>query len=342
MRIEEFDFELPESLIAQAPLEKRDASRLLVLDKNTKSLNDKNFTDFVDLLNVNDLLIFNDTRVIKARLFGRKISGGKVEIMIERVVDNYHALAHLKTSKKIVDGAIFQINKDIEINVIKKENDLFYIKFVSNLSVYDVLEKYGHIPLPPYIERVANRSDENRYQTIYAQEAGAVAAPTAGLHFTHEIFQALDKKKIHYSFITLHVGAGTFKPVRSNEIDHHHMHSESFNVPEKTVQMIHNAKLDKGRIIAIGTTVLRALESKFSEENIQPGFKDTSIFIKPGYTFKIVDALLTNFHLPKSTLFILVCAFSGSDTMKKLYRHAIKNKYRFFSYGDATFIERQN
>ena len=340
MLIEEFNFDLPHHLIAQDPLQKRDSSRLLVLNKNTKSFSDKKFTDFVDLLNSNDLLIFNDTRVIKARLFGEKITGGKVEIMIERIIDDHHALAHLKTSRKILDGTIFEINKDVSVKVIKKENNLFYIELNSNLSSYDILEKYGHIPLPPYIERSANLSDENRYQTIYAKESGAVASPTAGLHFTDEIFKALDDKKIKYTFLTLHVGAGTFQPVRENDLDHHQMHSESFNVPEKTIQMIDDTKLNNGRIVAIGTTVLRALESKFSEKTIQAGFKETSIFIKPGYTFKIVDALLTNFHLPKSTLFILVSAFSGSDTMKKLYQHAIKHEYRFFSYGDATFIER--
>jgi S-adenosylmethionine:tRNA ribosyltransferase-isomerase len=340
MLIEEFDFDLPQHLIAQTPLQKRDSSRLLVLNKNTKSFSDKKFTDFVDLLNTNDLLIFNDTRVIKARLFGKKITGGKVEIMIERILDDHHALAHLKTSRKILDNTVFEINKDVSVIVIRKENDLFYIKFNSNLSSYDILEKHGHIPLPPYIERNADKSDENRYQTIYAKESGAVAAPTAGLHFTDEIFKALNDKKIKYTFLTLHVGAGTFQPVRENDLDHHQMHSESFNVPDKTIQMIDDAKSKNGRIIAIGTTVLRALESKFSEETIQSGFKETSIFIKPGYTFKIVDALLTNFHLPKSTLYILVSAFSGSDTMKKLYQHAIKNEYRFFSYGDATFIER--
>lgn len=340
MLIEEFDFDLPHHLIAQAPLQKRDSSRLLVLNKNTKLFSDKKFVDFVDLLNTNDLLIFNDTRVIKARLFGKKITGGKVEIMIERILDDHHALAHLKTSRKILDSTVFEINKDVSVKVVRKENDLFYIKFNSNLSSYDILEKYGHIPLPPYIERSADKSDENRYQTIYAKESGAVAAPTAGLHFTNEIFKALNDKKIKYTFLTLHVGAGTFQPVRENDLDRHQMHSESFNVPDKTIQMIDDAKSKNGRIIAIGTTVLRALESKFSEETIQSGFKETSIFIKPGYTFKIVDALLTNFHLPKSTLFILVSAFSGSDTMKKLYQHAIKNEYRFFSYGDATFIER--
>ena len=340
MLIEEFDFDLPQHLIAQTPLQKRDSSRLLVLNKNTKLFSDKKFVDFVDLLNTNDLLIFNDTRVIKARLFGKKITGGKVEIMIERILNNHHALAHLKTSKKIFDGTIFEVNEDVSVKVVRKENDLFYIEFNSNLSSYDILEKYGHIPLPPYIERSADKSDENRYQTIYAKESGAVAAPTAGLHFTNEIFKALNDKKIKYTFLTLHVGAGTFQPVRENDLDRHQMHSESFNVPDKTIQMIDDAKSKNGRIIAIGTTVLRALESKFSEETIQSGFKETSIFIKPGYTFKIVDALLTNFHLPKSTLFILVSAFSGSDTMKKLYQHAIKNEYRFFSYGDATFIER--
>jgi len=308
MLLEEFDFDLPQDLIAQAPLQKRDASRLLVLNKNTKSFSDKKFTEFVDLLNINDLLIFNDTRVIKARLFGKKITGGKVEIMIERILNDHHALAHLKTSKKISDGTIFEINKDVSVKVLRRENDLFYIEFISNVPIYDILEKYGHIPLPSYIERNADKSDENRYQTIYAKESGAVAAPTAGLHFTDEIFKALNDKKIKYTFLTLHVGAGTFQPVRDNDIEHHQMHSESFNV--------------------------------FSEETIQSGFNETSIFIKPGYKFKIVDALLTNFHLPKSTLFILVSAFSGTDTMKKLYQHAIKNKYRFYSYGDASFIER--
>jgi len=340
MLLEEFDFDLPQDLIAQAPLQKRDASRLLVLNKNTKSFSDKKFTEFVDLLNINDLLIFNDTRVIKARLFGKKITGGKVEIMIERILNDHHALAHLKTSKKISDGTIFEINKDVSVKVLRRENDLFYIEFISNVPIYDILEKYGHIPLPSYIERNADKSDENRYQTIYSKESGAVAAPTAGLHFTDEIFKALNDKKIKYTFLTLHVGAGTFQPVRDNDIEHHQMHSESFNVPDKTMKMIHEAKSKNGRIIAIGTTVLRALESKFSEETIQSGFNETSIFIKPGYKFKIVDALLTNFHLPKSTLFILVSAFSGTDTMKKLYQHAIKNKYRFYSYGDASFIER--
>lgn len=340
MLIEEFNFDLPKQLIAQNPLKKRDASRLLVLDKNTKSFSDQKFVDFVHLIHPNDLLIFNDTRVIKARLFGSRITGGKAEIMIERIIDDRYALAHIKTSKKILDGTIFKINKDVMINVIKKDHDLFYIEFNSSFSSFDILELHGHIPLPPYIDRVANLSDEKRYQTIYAKESGAVAAPTAGLHFTDAIFEALENKKIKYTFLTLHVGAGTFQPVRENDLDHHQMHSESFNVPEKTIQLIHHAKSNNGRIIAIGTTVLRALESVFSEETIQPGFKETSIFIKPGYTFKIVDALLTNFHLPKSTLFILVSAFSGSDTMKKLYQHAIKHEYRFFSYGDATFIER--
>jgi S-adenosylmethionine:tRNA ribosyltransferase-isomerase len=340
MLIEDFNFDLPRHLIAQKPLQNRDSSRLLVLNKNTKSCSDKNFIDFVDLLNPNDLLIFNDTRVIKARLFGTKITGGKAEILIERILDNHNAFAHLKTSKKILNGTIFEINKYVSLKVIKKENDLFYIEFNSDLSSYDILEKYGHIPLPPYINRTANSNDEKRYQTIYAKELGAVAAPTAGLHFTDEIFKALDNKKIKYTFLTLHIGTGTFQPVRDGDLDDHQMHSESFNVPEKTIQMIHNAKSNNGRIIAIGTTVLRALESEFSEENIQLGFKETSIFIKPGYKFKIVDALLTNFHLPKSTLFILVSAFSGIDTMKKLYQHAIKHEYRFFSYGDATFIER--
>ena len=340
MLIEEFNFDLPKQLIAQNPLKKRDASRLLVLDKNTKSFSDQKFVDFVHLIHPDDLLIFNDTRVIKARLFGSRITGGKAEIMIERIIDDRYALAHIKTSKKILDGTIFKINKDVMINVIKKDHDLFYIEFKSSFSSFDILELHGHIPLPPYIDRVANLSDEKRYQTIYAKESGAVAAPTAGLHFTDAIFEALENKKIKYTFLTLHVGAGTFQPVRENDLDHHQMHSESFNVPEKTIQLIHHAKSNNGRIIAIGTTVLRALESVFSEETIQPGFKETSIFIKPGYTFKIVDALLTNFHLPKSTLFILVSAFSGSDTMKKLYQHAIKHEYRFFSYGDATFIER--
>ncbi len=342
MLIEEFNFDLPQHLIAQSPLQKRDSSRLLVLDKNTKSFSDKKFTEFIDLLNPNDLLIFNDTRVIKARLFGKKITGGKVEIMIERIINNHHALAHLKTSKKILDGNLFEINKDVVIKVIKKENDLFHIEFHSILSAYDVLEQFGHIPLPPYIERSADKSDEKRYQTIYAKESGAVAAPTAGLHFTNEIFKALDAKKIKHAFLTLHVGAGTFQPVREDNLDGHQMHSESFNVPDETIQMIQDTKSNQGRIIAIGTTVLRALESKFSEEIIESGYKETSIFIKPGYQFKIVDALLTNFHLPKSTLFILVSAFSGSDTMKKLYQHAIKHEYRFFSYGDASFIERSN
>lgn len=340
MQIEAFDFNLPEKLIAQNPLKKRDASRLLVLNKHTKSLSNKKFTDFTDLLNPEDLLIFNDTRVIKARLFGKKLTGGKVEIMIERIIDNHHALAHLKTSKKIIPHTTFHISKEIVVEVIEKKDGIFLIQFNSDLNAYEILEQYGNVPLPSYIERNPDESDEERYQTIFAKMKGAVAAPTAGLHFTEEIFKVLDKNKIKYTFLTLHVGAGTFQPVREENVNEHKMHSELFNIPNETIQMIKEAQSRNGRIIAIGTTVLRALETAFSSKVIKPGFKETSIFIKPGYEFKIVDALLTNFHLPKSTLFILVCAFSGHDTMKKLYQHAIKHQYRFFSYGDAMFIER--
>ncbi|MCB5185250.1 tRNA preQ1(34) S-adenosylmethionine ribosyltransferase-isomerase QueA [Methylobacillus gramineus] len=342
MRTTDFNFLLPDELIAQFPAKERHGSRLLQLDGNTGNLQDKAFLDLPDLLNTGDLLIFNDTRVIKARLHGEKLSGGKVEMLVERVLDAHHALAHIKASRAPKPGSCLRIAGELEIEVIARQDDLFHLRFEHERPILELLDQYGALPLPPYITHNADETDEDRYQTVYAREPGAVAAPTAGLHFDDAMLATLKSKGINIAYVTLHVGAGTFQPVRVDEIAEHKMHSELYSVPIETVDMIHQTRAAGGKTTAVGTTALRALESAARSGELLAGQGETDIFITPGYRFQVVERLFTNFHLPKSTLLMLVSAFAGFDHMHQAYEHAVDHRYRFFSYGDAMLIERQN
>ena len=340
MNIDNFNYELPDKLIAQYPPKNRGGSKLLVANPVSTELKDLAFQNFITFIRPNDLIIFNNTKVIKARLFGKKETGGKIEILIEQVIDDQNALAMIKSSKKI--------NMDIEIilptniiQILEKKENLFLIR-INQGSFHELMELNGHVPLPPYINRPDEIDDIDRYQTVFAKNKGAIAAPTAGLHFSEADFALFNKKNINYTFITLHVGSGTFQPVKATNIDEHIMHSEKFEITNETKNKIEIAKKKGGRIIAIGTTVLRALESSCIKNEIMTGQQETKIFITPGYKFKLVDSLFTNFHLPKSTLLMLVSAFSGYEFTKKMYSHAIEKNYRFFSYGDAMFIEQKS
>jgi len=341
MKTQDFDFHLPENLIAQQPSAQRTASRLLYLNPLSSDITDSAFLDFPNYLSKNDLLIFNDTRVIKARLFGKKITGGVVEVLIERVLNNHHAYALVRASRAPKTGSLMKLCDQIDVEVIGREDDLFHLKFLSETPVLDLLEQYGSLPLPPYITHDANDADETRYQTVYAKHAGAVAAPTAGLHFDENMLNQLKNKGIHIAYITLHVGAGTFQPVKADNIAEHKMHSELYRIPNETIELIESTRAIGGKITAVGTTVLRALESAAQSQKLSAGSNETNIFITPGFTFKVVDRLLTNFHLPKSTLLMLVSAFAGFDQIKHAYQHAIKEQYRFFSYGDAMLLEKK-
>ncbi len=341
MKTQDFDFYLPSYLIAQHPAQERSASRMLCLDGNTGNLADKMFLDFPDQCHENDLLIFNDTRVIKARLFGHKHTGGNVEVLIERVIGPQIAYAHVRASRSPKIGSRMRLSDAFDVEVTARHDDLFELHFQSDISVFDLLEEHGALPLPPYITHAATDEDEERYQTVFAKNLGAVAAPTAGLHFTEQILEQLCQKGVNIAYVTLHVGAGTFQPVRVDNIAEHKMHSELFSIPQSTVDMIQQTRERGGRVTAIGTTAMRALESAARHGEIKAGDGDTDIFITPGYTFKVVDRLFTNFHLPKSTLLMLVSAFAGIDNIKKAYAHAVAKEYRFFSYGDAMLIEKQ-
>ena len=341
MNIDDFNYNLPENLIAQSPLKERRDSRLLIINPTKQTLQDSFFKQFTSHLSSNDLVIFNDTKVIKARLFGKKLTGGKIELLIERIFDNTNAIALIKTSKTIKSGIEVMIDKGVYLKIISRKNNLFHIR-LNKGSFEKLLKSYGHIPLPPYIQREDEEQDMIRYQTIYAKNEGAVAAPTAGLHFSQSDFKELIKKNITTAFLTLHVGSGTFQPVKVSDINDHIMHEEVYYLDANIIDAIAKTKAKGGRIIAIGTTVLRALESAFAEEVIKKDYNVTKIFIKPGFKFKVVDALFTNFHLPKSTLLMLISAFAGSKFTKKAYNHAIEKKYRFFSYGDAMFIEQKD
>jgi len=341
MNIDDFNYNLPENLIAQSPLKERRDSRLLIINPTKQTLQDSFFKQFTSHLSSNDLVIFNDTKVIKARLFGKKLTGGKVELLIERILDNTNATALIKTSKTIKSGMEVMIDKGVYLKIISRKNNLFHVR-LNKGSFEKLLKSYGHIPLPPYIQREDEEQDMIRYQTIYAKNEGAVAAPTAGLHFSQSDFKELNKKNITTAFLTLHVGSGTFQPVKVSDINDHIMHEEVYYLDANIIDAIAKTKAKGGRIIAIGTTVLRALESAFAEEVIKKDYNVTKIFIKPGFKFKVVDALFTNFHLPKSTLLMLISAFAGSKFTKKAYNHAIEKKYRFFSYGDAMFIEQKD
>lgn len=341
MRTQDFDFYLPDTLIAQHPTSARSASRLLHLNGKTGHIEDKLFVDLPDFLAAGDLLVFNDTRVIKARLFGSKTTGGTVELLVERVLDTHHVLAHIRASRAPKAGTKLILANAFKAEVIGRNDDLFHVKFLSEMTVLDLLEQYGALPLPPYITHAAEVEDEARYQTVYAKHAGAVAAPTAGLHFDEIILNKIKTKGVNIAYVTLHVGAGTFQPVRTDVIADHKMHSEIYHIPAETVAMIEATKAKGGNIIAVGTTSMRALESAARSGNLQAGMGETDIFITPGFSFKIVDKLVTNFHLPKSTLLMLVSAFAGFEHIKNAYAHAVKQQYRFFSYGDAMLLDGQ-
>jgi S-adenosylmethionine:tRNA ribosyltransferase-isomerase len=314
---------------------------MLCLDGSNGNLTDKMFLDFLDACNKGDLLIFNDTRVIKARLFGHKHTGGNVEVLIERVINQQVAYAHVRASRSPKIGSRMRLSGAFDVEVTGRRDDLFELHFLSEVSVFDLLEQHGALPLPPYITHSATDDDEERYQTVFAKNLGAVAAPTAGLHFNEALLEQLQQKGVNIAYVTLHVGAGTFQPVRVDNIAEHKMHSELFSIPQSTVDSIKETRLHGGRVTAIGTTALRALESAAQHGELRAGDGDTDIFITPGYQFKVVDRLFTNFHLPKSTLLMLVSAFAGIDNIKKAYAHAVEKEYRFFSYGDAMLIEKQ-
>lgn len=337
MKKSDFNYLLPNALIAQKPLAERDASRLLCMNRNTGEIIDRQFSDFIDLINEQDLLVFNDTKVIPARLFGIKHSGGKVEILIERILDDHHAIAHVKASKSPKPGNVLKLEQGFQCQVQGREDDLFQLEF-SDCTVLAILEQIGHIPLPPYITRADDESDLTRYQTVFAKKAGAVAAPTAGLHFDLAMIDKIRAKGAETVYVTLHVGSGTFQPVRVENLDDHIMHKEYFAVTPETVDAVKLARARGGRVIAIGTTAVRALESASKGGELEAGFGETDLFITPGYDFKSVDAMLTNFHLPESTLLMLVSAFAGYGSIMNAYNHAIDDSYRFFSYGDAMFL----
>ena len=340
MKKSDFNYHLPEALIAQQPLSERTASRLLCLNRNTGDTLDRQFNDLLDFIDPEDLLVFNDTRVIPARLFGTKTTGGKIEILIERILDEQHALAHIRSSKSPKAGARIELDNGYFCEVEGRDNDLFQLRFDSEKTLLEILAEIGHIPLPPYIERADDENDFTRYQTVFGKNLGAVAAPTAGLHFDETMLEKINAKGIQTAFVTLHVGSGTFQPVRVENLSDHIMHKEFFAVSQETVDAVNETKKRGGRVIAIGTTAVRALESASRSGSLYAGFGDTDLFITPGYEFKSVDAMLTNFHLPESTLLMLVSAFSRYEFVMHAYQHAIEQKYRFFSYGDAMWVSR--
>jgi S-adenosylmethionine:tRNA ribosyltransferase-isomerase len=334
--LSDFDFDLPQELIAQMPLPERSASRLLEVAGST--LHDRAFADIVELLSPGDLLVFNDTRVLKARFFGAKETGGKVEVLIERVLDNRHVLAQIRASKSPVRNSTIRLADAFDATVGERVGEFYALRFPAD--VFELIDAYGRLPLPPYIEHAADAYDEQRYQTVYAKQLGAVAAPTAGLHFDQNLLGRLREHGVKTAFVTLHVGAGTFQPVRSENLAEHQMHSEWYTIAQEVVDAVRATKEAGRNVIAVGTTSLRALESASQSGTLLSGSADTRLFITPGYQFKTVDRLITNFHLPKSTLLMLVSAFAGYDNIRAAYAHAIKERYRFFSYGDAMLLTR--
>lgn len=342
MQISDFQFELPEELIANYPAEKRSGSRLLCLDASTGKLLHRRFDQLLDFLQPKDLLVFNNTRVIPARLFAQKESGGKVEILIERVLDGNRVMAQLRASKSPKPGTrlLFKAEKGVIPTAVVegRENEFFLLSFDADVDLPALLVREGHMPLPPYIRRSDEEVDAERYQTIYAEKAGAVAAPTAGLHFDEDIFAALRAKGVDTAYLTLHVGAGTFQPIRVDNVLEHKMHKELVDVDEKVCLQVAACKERGGRVIAVGTTTVRSLESAAKDSQLMPFHGETDIFIYPGYDFQVVDAMVTNFHLSESTLLMLVSAFSDKDMLLGAYNEAVEQKYRFYSYGDAMFI----
>ncbi len=341
MQVKDFYFDLPEELIASFPLEKRSASRLLSLDGNTGELTHGCFRDVLDHIQPGDLMVFNDTRVIPARLFGQKASGGKVEVLVERVLDDKRPLTHIRSSRSPKSGSRLTLDGGIEAEMVARHENLFELRFLIEGNLVEVLEEFGHMPLPPYMKREDQLSDRERYQTVYNKKPGAVAAPTAGLHFDDQLLAELESKGVKKAFVTLHVGAGTFQPVKVDNIDEHVMHSEYIEVSAEVCDLVKETRANGGRVIAVGTTSVRSLESASQNGEIEPFFGDSDIFIFPGYEFKSVDSMITNFHLSESTLLMLVSAFSGYEYIKHAYEQAVALKYRFFSYGDAMYLTRQ-
>lgn len=339
MQRSDFSFDLAPELIAQAPLAERAASRLLCLDHQGQ-INDRAFRDLAQQLRAGDLLVLNDTRVIPARLLGVKESGGRIEVLVERVLDEHRVLAQLRASKPPRTGARLHLEGAIEARVAGREGDFYLLELAGQDDVLTLLEQHGHIPLPPYITRPDTLADRERYQTVFARQPGAVAAPTAGLHFDIEFLDQLRAQGILTAQVTLHVGAGTFQPLRVENLDAHVMHAEWVEVNAQTCEQIAQTKARGGRVVAVGTTVVRSLETAARHGALQPFTGDTRLFITPGYEFRVVDALLTNFHLPESTLLMLVCALAGYEPVMQAYRHAVEQRYRFFSYGDAMYLER--
>ncbi len=338
LTLDDFDYDLPPERIAQAPLSERTASRMLVL--RGQRIDDRRFRDLPQLLNAGDLLVFNDTRVIHARLLGVKDSGGRVEVLIERQVGRHEALAQVRASHAPKAGSRLRLENALEVEVLAYEGAFFRLRFPAGDDLVALLERHGKLPLPPYIERAATGEDEARYQTVYGRHPGSVAAPTAGLHFDEPLLAALRAGGVDFAYVTLHVGAGTFQPVRTRDLERHRMHHERYFIPEATLQAIAATRRRGGRVVVVGTTGLRALESAARGGALQAGEGDTDLFILPGFEFRVADCLITNFHLPKSTLLMLVSAFAGIDAIRGAYRHAIAQHYRFFSYGDAMFLER--
>jgi S-adenosylmethionine:tRNA ribosyltransferase-isomerase len=337
LTVDDFDYALPQELIAQHPAPERTASRLLRLAQ--EGVSDHAFSELPDLLSAGDLLVFNDTRVVKARLFGVKASGGRIEALVERVLGPQEALAQIRASHAPQPGARLRLADAVDATVLGRTDDLFHLRF--DADVLEALERHGSVPLPPYITHPPTPEDESRYQTIYARVPGAVAAPTAGLHFDAPLMERLRSRGIETAFLTLHVGAGTFQPVRTREIAAHRMHAERYEIPAATAAAVRRAR-ERGRsVVAVGTTSLRALEGAARDEAVAAGRAETDLFITPGFAFRVVDRLITNFHLPRSTLLMLVSAFAGIERVRAAYRHAIAQRYRFFSYGDAMLVDRQ-
>ena len=340
MKLSDFHYELPESLIAQFPPEERGDSRLLCLNGNTGEISDSHFSSFIDRVNANDLLVFNNTKVMPARLFGQKQTGGKVEVLIERLLDDHHALAHVRSSKSPKPGSSLLLEGGLRVDVKDRQDALFKLKSAGRTFLSIMMEQ-GHMPLPPYISRQDGDDDQSRYQTVYAEKTGAVAAPTAGLHFTEDMLQLLADKGVGSTFVTLHVGAGTFQPVRVDDVDEHQMHKEYVELDQAVVDAVQETRERGGRVIAIGTTSVRSLESAAADGTLKPYQGDTQLFIRPGFQFNVVNVMLTNFHLPESTLLMLVSAFAGYENIMQAYQHAVEQQYRFFSYGDAMWLDRK-
>ncbi len=338
MLTSDFDYELPPEMIAQHPLPQRSASRLLYIPPNESEFEDRLFSELPSLLQAGDLLVFNDSRVFPARLYGQKTSGGQIEILIERLLGPHRALAHIRASKAPKPGSKLILLDEVQAEVTARRHDLFELEFHCTEPLLSYLQRVGQIPLPPYITRVADTADRERYQTVYARNAGAVAAPTAGLHFDEPIFTALQNRGVEWVYVTLHVGAGTFQPVRTDKIQEHRMHSEYAEVTADVCQRIKETSARGGRIVAVGTTVVRSLESAAADGELKPFADETRLFITPGYRFKTIDMLVTNFHLPRSSLLMLVSAFGGYERVMSAYQHAVRQRYRFFSYGDAMLL----